>query len=99
MNTPQNFTGNFQSEQGVLLVISISNAQLLCVLAKNLSHLSSRIQTSNKAWEWAWLKTVSSHEKVPYVHPEDARLCTHDLQLVSQLWGPSSVIVRPPPFP
>ena len=49
MNTPQNFTGNFQREQGVLLVISISNAQLLCVLAKNLSHLSSRIQTSNKA--------------------------------------------------
>ena len=73
MNTPQNFTGNFQRVQGVLLLIFISNAQLLCVLAKTISHLSSWIQTSNKAGEWAWFphmkKSHMSIQKMPASAP------------------------------
>lgn len=62
MNTPQNFTGNFQRVQGVLLLIFISNAQLLCVLAKN-------IMTG----EWAWFphmkKSHMSIQKMPASAP------------------------------
>lgn len=61
MNTPQNFTGNFQRVQGVLLLIFISNAQLLCVLAK--------IMTG----EWAWFphmkKSHMSIQKMPASAP------------------------------